>query len=61
MKKQIKDLTKEEFETWVCDTTLGRNYEKMLEEAVSGDAPIDIYNGAKLVIHVFEQEIEINE
>lgn len=61
MRKRIKDLTAKEFEAWVENTPIGRNYERMLEEAVAGDEPIDVYNGAKLILHVFEQEIDIDE
>lgn len=60
MKKQIKDLTNEEFEVYILNSEYGIKLIDKLKEFVNVDSPISLYNFAKLVVRLLENEINID-
>ena len=61
MKKQIKDLTNEEFEEYILNTDKGIELSTKLQEVEFIDSPIELYNYAKFIINYLEQEIIIDK
>ena len=61
MKKQIKDLTNEEFEEYILNTDKGVELSTKLQEVEFIDSPIELYNYAKFIINYLEQEIIIDK
>ena len=61
MKKQIKDLTNEEFERFILNTDKGVELSTKLQEVEFIDSPIELYNYAKFIINYLEQEIIIDK
>lgn len=61
MKKQIKDLTNEEFEEYILNTDKGVELSSKLQEVEFIDSPIELYNYAKFIINYLEQEIIIDK
>ena len=61
MKKQIKDLTNEEFEEYILNTDKGIELSNKLKEVEFIDSPIELYNYAKFIINYLEQEIVIDK
>ena len=61
MKKQIKDLTNEEFEEFILNTDKGVELSSKLKEVEFIDSTNALYNYAKFVINYLEQEITIDK
>lgn len=60
MKKQIKDLTIDEFEKYILNTELGDKMQESLTEIEEVDDPNSLYTFAKRLLKFLETEIIID-
>ena len=60
MKKQIKDLTADEFEKYILNTELAEKIQEELKDAEEVGDPNSVYSFAQRLIKFLETEITID-